>query len=492
MRRGSTRGRFAPYVLGVGLLALAAVMLLFAAYAALLHEPTRGFLVTALVSLAVGLPLARFGMAGGEPGRREALLAVLLMWLVVPALGAVPYALSGYFSPLNALFESVSGFTTTGATVLRDFPGLPRSLFMWRSLTQWVGGIGIIVIFVSVFPQLAIAGRQLFFAEAPGPTEERLTPRLRQTAATLLSVYGGLTLACAVAYLIAGMPLFDAVAHSLTTLSAGGFSPDPLSFEGYSSAALEWVAIVFMFLAGANFALQFRLFTGRSLALLGDPEFRAYALIVGVSSLALVLFLGEAFASGDLLRHSLFQTISILTTTGFASADFSLWPGEGQMVLLVLMFIGGSAGSAAGGVKIVRWLILLRMSGRELQRTLHPRGVFVVRLGRGVVPEDVLRAIAGFITLYVFLFGVTTAVLVMLGSDLVTAFTASIACLGNIGPGLADVGPMLNFAELHPVSRALLAFDMYAGRLEVVAVFVVFTSSWWYLPRRNIFRQRDS
>lgn len=480
------RGRFAPYVLGTGLLALAAALALFALYSLLLGEPVDGFLITSLLAGAAGLPLRRLGVAKSEPARREALLSVLLMWLVIPAFGAVPYALSGFFSPLNALFESVSGFTTTGATVLRDFEGFPRSLFLWRALTQWVGGIGIIVIFVSVFPQLAIAGRQLFFAEAPGPTEERLTPRLRQTASTLLTVYGGLTLACAVAYLIAGMPLYDAIAHSFTTLSAGGFSPNPLSFEGYDAASLEWVAIVFMFLAGVNFALQFRLFSGRSRALFTDPEFRAYTIIVGVSTLALVLFLEGTFASGDLLRHSLFQTLAILTTTGFASADFSLWPASAQMVLLALMFVGGSAGSAAGGVKIVRWLLILRMSRRELRRTLHPRGVFAVRLGSKVVTEDVLRAVAAFITLYVLLFTFTTGVLVALGSDFVTAFSASIACLGNIGPGLASVGPMLNFADLHQVARALLTFDMYAGRLEVVAVFVVFTSSWWRVPRRGM------
>jgi trk system potassium uptake protein TrkH len=484
------RGRFAPYVLGSGLIALAAAMALFTLYGLLVREPVAGFLLTLAAAALVGAPLRRFGSARSEPTRREALLAVLLMWIVIPLFGAIPFLASGYFSPLDSLFESMSGFTTTGATVLRDFGSFPRSMFLWRSFIQWVGGIGIIVIFISVFPQLAIAGRQLFFAEAPGPTEERLTPRLRNTANTLLIVYGGLSVACALAYLLAGMTPYDAINHAFTTLSAGGFSPNPFSFQGFESAAIDWVAIVFMFLAGVNFALQYRVLTGRPRALTRNPEFRGYVAIVLVAGAALTLLLRPDYGSLEALRHGLFQTLSILTTTGYASADFGLWAEAQQMVLLMLMFIGGSAGSAAGGVKVVRWLIVLRHTGREVQRTLHPRAVLPVRLGGRAIPEEVLRAVAAFITLYVLVFGASTAALVALGSDFVTAFTASIACLGNIGPGLEAVGPMLNFAELHPLARGLLIFEMYAGRLEVVTVFVLFTADWWRLPRRNMWRPR--
>jgi trk system potassium uptake protein TrkH len=484
------RGRFAPYVLGSGLIALAAAMALFTLYGLLLAEPVVGFLLTLAAALAVGVPLRVFGSARSEPTRREALLAVLLLWFVIPLFGAIPYLLSGYFSPLDSIFESMSGFTTTGATVLRDFESFPRSMFLWRSFSQWVGGIGIIVIFISVFPQLAIAGRQLFFAEAPGPTEERLTPRLRNTANTLLLVYGGLSIACALSYLLAGMSPYDAVNHAFTTLSAGGFSPNPFSFQDFASAAIDWVAIVFMFLAGVNFALQYRVLTGRPRALTRNPEFRAYLAIVLAAGAALTLLLRADFESMVALRHGLFQTLSILTTTGYASTDFGLWSQSQQMVLLMLMFVGGSAGSAAGGVKVVRWLIVLRHTGREVQRTLHPRAVLPVRLGGRSIPEEVLRAVAAFITLYVLLFALSTAIMVALGSDFVTAFTASIACIGNIGPGLEAVGPMLNFADLHPLARVLLIFDMYAGRLEVVTVFVLFTADWWRLPRRNMWRPR--
>ncbi len=482
------RGRFAPYAIGTVLLGLAAALLGFVAYAVALGEPVDGFLVAAVVAALAGVPLRRLGEARAEPSRREALLAVLLTWLVVPALGAVPFYSSGYLTPLNALFESMSGFTTTGATVLRSFDGFPLSLFMWRSFIDWVGGIGILLVFIAVFPQLAIAGRQLFTAEAPGPTDERLTPRLRDTATMLLGIYGGLTAACALAYRAAGMSLFDAVAHSFTTLAAGGFSTQALSFQAYESAAVHWVAISFMFLAGANFALQYRLYVRRSGALLRDPEFRAYLLVVLAATACLMYLLRGRYEVGESLRHSLFQTVSIITTTGYASVDFATWAAPAQVVLVALMFIGGSAGSASGGIKVVRWLIVLRQTGREVFRTLHPRAVLPVRLGRSVVPEEVVRAVAAFMTLYVLLFAVSASGLVLLGSDYVTAFTASIACLGNIGPGLADVGPMLSFAELHPVARALLTFDMYAGRLEVVTVFALFTRDWWRLRRRDVYR----
>ncbi|HEX7000988.1 MAG TPA: TrkH family potassium uptake protein, partial [Trueperaceae bacterium] len=417
-----------------------------------------------------------------EPGRREALLAVLLIWSVVPAIGAVPFVVTGGMSPLNALFESMSAFTTTGATVLSDFGAFTSSLFMWRAAAQWIGGIGIIVIFVSLFPRLAIAGRQLFFTEAPGPTDERLTPKLRHTATTLLTVYGGLTVACALAYWAAGMTLTQAVSHSFSTLSAGGFSSEAASFAGFESRAVEWVGSVFMFLAGVNFALQYRVYTRRPRALLADVEFRAYLLTVLAASIAVAYFLWDGGGIGEAMRTGIFQVVSILTTTGYASTDFAVWGPPAQIVLVALMFVGGSAGSAAGGVKVVRWLIVLRQSSGEVRRALHPRAVLPVRLGSQIVPDAVVRSVAAFITLYVLVFACSTAVLAMLGTDLVTSFSAAIACLGNIGPGLADVGPMESFADLPALGRAVLTFDMYAGRLEVVTVFAVLTRDWWRVP----------
>lgn len=481
---GVVRGRFSFHVIGIGLLGLAIVMLGFSIYAFVIDESWSGFEITLLISAVAGAVCTRIGSHQAEPSRREALLTVLLLWLVFPVIGAIPFAASGYFAPLDALFESMSGFTTTGATVLLDFDTLPRSLFMWRALTQWIGGVGIIVLFIAVLPQLAIAGRQLFFTEAPGPTEEKLTPRLRNTSNAVLFVYVGLTVTCLVAYLAGGMSFYDALAHAFTTLAAGGFSPNGLSFEGFDSALLDWIAVVFMLFAGANFALLYRAIVGRPSALWQDAEFRAYVAIAVSLSLGLAFSLNGAYGPADALRHGFFQGLSILTTTGYASVDFAQWSEQAQMFLLLLMFVGGSAGSAAGGIKVVRWLIIMKLTAREVRRTLYRRVVMPVRVGNRLVSEEVVRAVAAFITLYIGLFIVTTSLLVFLGADFVTAFTASIACIGNIGPGLAQVGPMENFASLHPVSRGLLIFGMYAGRLEVVTVFVLLDPKGWRLPRR--------
>ena len=479
-------------MVGIALLGTGGLAAAFAVAAWAYGDSAVGFATTAVSAGSVGALLAGIGRAGAEPARREALLAVLASWLLVPLFGALPYLLDGGMGPMDALFESMSGFTTTGATVLVDFGAFGPTLFLWRALSQWIGGIGIIVLFIAVFPQLAIAGRQLFFAEAPGPTEDRLTPRLRNTAGAVLIVYVGLTALCGASYWVVGMSPYYAVAHAFTTLSAGGFSPEPRSFEAFGPAA-QWVAIVFMAFAGANFALQFRAVAGRPTFLVRDAEFRAYAMIAAGASLALTLLLAATEAGPGIARHALFQALSILTTTGYASTDFALWDESAQTILLLLMFVGGSAGSAAGGVKIVRLLIVAKNTAREIRRSLHPRAVLPVRVGRITVPEEVLRAVAAFITLYVGMFAVTTAALVLLGSDYVTAFSAAIACLGNTGPGLAAVGPMGSFAHLPGAAKAILTFAMYAGRLEVVTVFVVFTTGWWRWPRSWRFApwQRD-
>ena len=478
------RGRFALYVVAVGLLGLAGVNGMLLLYAAILNEPVWGFGVTSLLAVLVGLPLLRFGLAKSEPTRREAMVGVLLLWLIVPLVGALPFAVTGGLTALDAIFESMSGFTTTGATVLVDFDGFPASLFLWRAFTQWIGGIGIIVLFIAVFPHLAIAGRQLFYAEVPGPIEDRLSPRLRNTAAAVLLVYLILTALSGVAYYVAGMTAYESVAHAFTTIASGGFSPNGLSFEAYAPA-VNWVAIVFMVFAGANFALQHQALMGRPSLLLRDPEFRAYLAIVLVAAVLLIISLWGTYEFADALRHGLFQSLSVVTTTGYASADFAEWPVQGQAILVTLMLVGGSAGSAAGGIKVVRWLIVAKLTKAELKKALHPRAVIAVRVGSRLITDTVIRAVGAFITVYVTLFVLTTLVVAWLEQDFASAFTASIACIGNIGPGLAAVGPMLNYSELHPLSKVLLTFGMYAGRLEIVTVFVIFDRDFWYLPRHG-------
>lgn len=478
------RGRFAPYVLGITLLALAGACALFALYAALLRENFVGFLVCTAVSGVLGGAMRLLGRARAEPTTREGIATVLLTWLLVPLIGALPYLVTTEMGFVDSFFESMSGFTATGATVITRFDEFPHSLLMWRALTQWIGGVGIIVMFVAVFPQLAIAGRQMFFAEVPGPTEDRLAPRLRHTAAAVLSIYSGLTVVCALAYWLFGMVPFDAIAHSFTTVAAGGFSRYAAGFAVFASPALEWVAVVFMFLAGVSLPLLYRTASGRPLLPLRNTEFRVYALIAVLASLALWFIL---WSNGhvDALRTGVFQAVSILTTSGFGSVDFTTWQPPALAVLLVLMLIGGSAGSASGGVKVARWLIIGRNTVREVRRVLHPRAVLPVRVGSRIVPEDVLRSVAAFITLYVGLFAFSTVMLVMFGSPLEVALTASISSIGNVGPGFGPIGPFGSYADLHPLSRILLTFIMYAGRLEVVTVFVVFAPGWWRLPRRS-------
>jgi trk system potassium uptake protein TrkH len=408
---------------------------------------------------------------------------VAATWLGVAHVAAVPYVWAG-LSPVDALFESMSGLTTTGATVLTDFDALGRAMFFWRALTQWLGGLGVIALFVAVLPRLAIGGRELFFAEAPGPTDEKLTPQLRATAVALWRLYLGLTVAETLALALAGMGWYEAVCHALTTMAAGGFSPHAQSIAGYASPSIDWIIITFMFLAGANFALQYRLVFGNLKAIAKDQELRVYGgVVLAASALLALVLLRDGTAAGDAVRHGVFQALSITTTTGFASADFQLWSDQAKVVLVLLMFVGGCAGSAAGGPKVVRHILMARLTLRELRRTLHPRAVLPVRLGERIVPESILRNVQVFMLFYLLVFAVGAAVVVGFGADLMTGITASIACLGNIGPGLDDVGPMTSFAGLHPVSKVVLTVEMWIGRLELLTVLVFFRLEPWRAAR---------
>ncbi len=473
--------RFVLYVIGTAYAVLGWVLLGFAFLALLWQEPSLSFFASAAVGLGIGYLLQHYGEAKQEPRRSEALFAVAILWLLVPLLGALPYWFGGAFGFVDALFEAMSGFTTTGATVLTDFGALSKSLFLWRALSQWFGGVGIILLFIAVLPHLAVAGRQMFFAESTGVQKEKMTPRLKHTAEAVLRVYVALTLGAILAYLIGGMGPYDAVAHALTTIPAGGFSPRADSFASFPPLA-QWMAVVFMFLAGANFMLQFRLYFQRQTRpLFHDPEFRAYALVVVLASLGLFgyLFLKHDYGLEPALRHAFFQVVSILTTTGYASADFARWTVPAQVILVALMFLGGSAGSGAGGIKVVRWRIMLYHILRELKRTLHPQAVIPLRLGGRPVGEDVLRQVSAFVALYVVTFATGALVVALLEGNLVVAFTASAATLGNIGPGLGAVGPMANFAWMHPFTKLVLTFEMWAGRIELIPVYLLFFRELW-------------
>ncbi len=457
-----------------------------------------GFAIAAMSASLAGEMMRRLHRGGADLIRVEGLAVVTTVWLVVAVFGAIPYLWSG-LGAIDSLFESMSGFTTTGATIMQDFSLYSRGIFFWRSLTQWLGGLGVIALFIAVMPKLAVAGRQLFFAEAPGPAEEKLTPRIRHTAIALWKIYGGLTLLQIVLLKAVGLTFYDAVCNSLTTLAAGGFSPHPASIAGYQNPAAEWIIILFMFLAGANFSLQYYALKGSPKSLLRDEEFRAYAGIILIATLLLSLALYQLSMSPQvanlrvgtsdsplsapspltLLRQAAFQVVSILTTTGFATDDFNLWNDQAKVILLILMFIGGCAGSAAGGPKVVRVILVLKYALAELFRAVHPQAVKPIRLNNRVVSAEIMRSITAFLLLYLLMFAVSVMIVASFGSDLITAITASIATLGNIGPGFNAAGPMANFGHFHPVVKVVLFINMWVGRLEVMTVLVLLQPQVW-------------
>jgi trk system potassium uptake protein TrkH len=437
------------------------------------HEAI-GFAATAALTLALGTLMARARAREPDVGRIEALVIVALLWMVVALLGAIPYVLQG-LPPADGVFESMSGFTGTGASVFgsQHWSSLSRGLLFWRSFSQWLGGLGIIVLFIAVFPALAVGGRQMFAAETAGIAEdETLAPRVRFVAKRLWRLYLGLTaLEVICLRYLGGLDLYAATCHAFSTMSAGGFSP-----YARSAAALGYVPqliiLPFMFLAGTSFSLQHRALRKPSL-LVRDPEFRLYFLIVLFAGLTVALIIAPQHSFGGALRHGFFQVVSVITATGFASEDFAHWHKGALVVLGALMFIGGCAGSASGGPKVVRVLLLAKFIGREILFVIHPRAVRPVRLRGKPVRSENLRQIIGFLLSYFALFVLTATAVGVLEDDLNVGVTGSITTLGNIGPGFGKIGPMGGFGGLSVASKLMLVFNMWAGRLEVMAVLVL-------------------
>ena len=443
------------------------------------------FLASTLITAAAGLMAARRTSLARELTVREGYAVVSLAWLATGVAGALPYLLTGAtYSPVAALFESVSGFTTTGATIFGDIESLPHGILFWRNLTQWIGGMGIIVLGIAILPFLGVGGMQLFRAEVPGPTPERLQPRIAQTAKLLWYVYLGLTTLQVVLYLLGGLSPFDAVTHAFTTLSTGGFSPRNASMAAFQSPYVQYVTIFFMCVAGVNFALHYRALTGHPGRYLKDPELRFFLGVLGAATLVVLLLVwssGTMAAPGVevVFRHSLFQVVSITTTTGFVTFDYELWPVGAQLILLMLMLMGGMAGSTAGGMKAIRVYVLGRHALTEMKKSLHPRAVMVTRVGRQTLRDDVVLNIFGFVLLFIGLFAAGALVLALLGHDLVTAFGASAASIGNIGPGLGGVGAVDNYGWMGPLSHLTLIFLMLVGRLEIFTVLLLFHPDLW-------------
>jgi trk system potassium uptake protein TrkH len=401
----------------------------------------------------------------------DVFVTVTVAWVALSVVGAVPYLATGRLTAFDqALFESISGFTTTGATVLRPVADTSQGLLFYRAVTQWIGGMGVIVLVIAVLPTVGSGAMSLMQAEAPGPVGERLTPRVRQTARSLWVVYLGFTALVALAYGAAGMSLYDAVAHSFTTVSTGGFSPHNASLAHFGSATIEWIAVVAMFLAGGSFALYYRALRGHPVVLWRSTELRAYFLIVAVSAVLVFLTAGADTATGRHLRDAVFAVTSVLSTTGFATADFGGWSQAAQAVLILLLPLGAMAGSTAGGVKVVRLLAVASYAHRAALRQLHPRLVRPVRVGSSTVSEDVAHRIIGFLIMAMVVFGGGALLIALTGPDLVTSFSAAATSFGNVGPGLGDVGPSSDFLTLAWPARVVTMAQMLLGRLEIYPV----------------------
>jgi trk system potassium uptake protein TrkH len=468
--------------LGLLLLCLAAALLVPAAAAVAFGSPDLpAFLLSAAVTAGVGLLLVLACPGPHDLSSRDGFAVVALAWVFFAAFGALPYWFAGTFPAYtDAFFEAMSGFTTTGATVMTDIEVHPPGILLWRSFTQWLGGMGIIVLSLAVLPALGVGAVHLFRAEVPGPTHDRLVPRVRETAKLLWLVYIILSAAEVLLLRLGGMDLLEAVHHTFTTMATGGFSVKNASIAAYPSPFLQWVITAFMFIAGANFVLHFHALRGNLLSYWRDPEFRFYtAVALTATALAAWATGGGERGPEATFRGAAFNVVSILTTTGYVTADYERWPAFAQLLLLFLMFVGGCAGSTGGAMKNVRVLLLFKNAHRELHKLVHPKAVRLVRLGGRVVPEEVLHSVQAFALFYVLVFVLAAAAMTALGFDLVSAAGAVATTLGNVGPGLGSVGPTDHYAGVPFLGKWILAACMLVGRLELYTVLILFLPDFW-------------
>ena len=493
------------YTLGNLLICLAGTML-FPLVVAIYYHTRVGevirtdlgaFTISLIITLFVGLILRfSFRARHEELGIREGFAIVAAGWVTVALFGSLPYLLAGVFhiegrSPWVAFsfsyFESMAGFSTTGATVLTEIEHLSHAMLFWRSFSHWLGGMGIVVLAVAILPLLGVGGMQLFRAEAPGPETDRLTPRIAQTAKLLWGVY--LLLSCLETGLLmfGGMSLFDALCHTFGTMATGGFSTKNASIGHYDSVYIDMTISFFMFLAGTNFALHYRVLRGDFKAYFRDTEFKFFCAVIAVS-ITLISWNTIRFqVDGDIpydsmwtsLRYATFQVMSIITTTGYGTADFEQWPALSQFILVTLMFYGGCAGSTGGGMKQVRFLLLIKQSGAEIKRLMFPHAVLPIRVNDRVVPPEVMTNVLGFFFFFIGIFAIVTCIMTTLGLDLVSAAGATIATMANIGPGLGSVGPTDNYAHIHTTGKYVLSFCMLLGRLELYTVLILFSPNFW-------------
>jgi trk system potassium uptake protein TrkH len=471
-------------ILGV-LLLIEAFFLFVSGIVAIAYQGTdaNSFFISGGVTLLFGSIAYFFNRkASKNIGKREGFLIVSLVWVVFSLFGSLPFVLSGEIpSYTDAFFETISGFTTTGASILNDIESMSMGLLFWRSLTQWLGGMGIIVLSLSILPFLGIGGMQLFSAEVPGLTPDKLHPKVKETAKRLWAIYSLFTVAEVILLVIGGMGWFDAVNHSFTTMATGGYSTKQASIAHFDSPFIHYVIIAFMFLAGMNFSLSYFALHGKVSKIMKNEEFRYYLWFV----IAFTFFIGfglwitETYGFEQSFRDAMFQVVSIITTTGFATNDYLLWAPALTFAIFVLMFFGGSSGSTGGGIKIVRIVVVIKNSYYEVKRLMHPKAIIPVRLNRKVMTDKLVMNVLAFIVFYFIIFVMGVALMSLLGLDLKTAMGAVAATLGNIGPGIGDVGPSDNFAFIHDAGKWVLSFLMLLGRLELFTVLAILTPVFW-------------
>ena len=451
-----------------------------------------GHLKSLLICIILGTPVWVITRKSKSLNSKDGFAIVTLAWILIAFAGALPFYFSGSIPNItDAWFESMSGVTTTGASILGNIntlphlangiESLPHGVLFWRSFIQWIGGMGIIVFTIAILPLLGVGGVQLFKAEVPGPVADKIRPRVKETAKILWMVYVGLTLIQTILLGMSGMPWFDAVCHSFTTMPTGGFSTQNASIAAYDNPVIHYIIIIFMFLAGVNFALHFKALTGNIRGYFKDTEFITYSCIV--LFVTLFIFLNISSSSFNWTHanflDSLFQSVSILTTTGFGSADYELWPFFSQYVILILMFVGGMGGSTGGGMKVSRVILLLKYAATETRRMLHSRAIIRIRIGDRFIGDDVIRNTLGFFLFYILIFAVTTLILTTLNLDFQTSIGAAASAIGNIGPGFGAFGPTDSYATLHPIGKWMLTFCMLLGRLEIFTIMVLFSRTFW-------------
>lgn len=452
-------------------------------FAIYFNESILPILTSSLITIFVGLPIFILTKKNDKKniGKRDGYLIVALTWVIISIFGTLPFILSGYIpSFTDAFFETMSGFTTTGATILTDIESVPRNILYWRAMTHWIGGMGIIVLTVAILPFLGIGGLQLMIAEMPGITPDKLHPRITETAKRFWGIYVIFTVAEIALLWLGEMDFFEAVCHAFATMATGGFSTENESVAAFSSYS-QYIIVLFMFFAGTNFTLHYFSFHGKFSKVTSNEEFRAYFWIIIIITffITIGLMITENLPPENSFRDSIFTVVSILTTTGFVTSDYSLWPSFLLMLIFALMFIGGSAGSTGGGLKIIRILLLIKNSLLDMKRSIHPMAIIPVKYNKKPVSKELIFNVMAFFLIYILIFSSGVLIMSLFGYDFKTSIGATIASLGNIGPGIGNVGPVDNYSFFSPVAKWFLSFLMLLGRLELFTILIVISPSFW-------------